>query len=546
MNRKDIQHITLKPAIDKVDDEEINSFETAEDITIKSIYKKEDIKNLKHTKFAAGIPPFLRGPYATMYTKKPWTIRQYASFSTAEESNSLYKRNLNSEKNGLSVAFNLTTHSGYDGDHERIIGEVNKTSVTINTVEDMKILFDRIPLDQISILMTINGAILPILAFFIVAAEEKGISQKQLSGTIQNDILKEFMVRNDYTYPPTASMQIIAGILKYTSTNMPKFNRISISGCHILEAGGTTEIELAYTLADGIEFLREVKKAGLTVDDIAPHLCFFFRIGMNHFMEIAKLRAARMLWTKLVKQFNPKNEKSLKLRTHCQTTGWSLIEQNSFNNVSRTTIEAMAAVLGGTQSLHTKALNKKIAKPTNFSARIARNAQLYIAEETKLTKTVDPWAGSYYVESLTHEISQKAWELIEEIEELGGMTKAIEAGIPKMRIEEAITKKQARIVTDRDKIIDVNCYQLEKKEPLNILEIENKEAHKQHLDSSKKLTSERNQEKVADTLKQLRTTAEEIQKTIQPNKNLLALAIEAARARATLSEISNAIEVISF
>jgi methylmalonyl-CoA mutase len=549
MNRKDVQHITLKPLKTELNNKETTLFETAEDINIKSIYHKKDIKNFKHVNFGAGIPPFLRGPYTTMYVQKPWTIRQYAGFSTAEQSNAFYKRNLKAGQKGLSVAFDLATHRGYDSDYERVVGDVGKAGVAIDTVEDMKTLFDGIPLDKISVSMTMNGAVLPILAFFIVAAEEQGVTQDQLSGTIQNDILKEFMVRNTYIYPPSPSMQIIAAIFEYTSKNMPKFNSISISGYHMQEAGATAYLELAYTLADGLEYIRTGIKAGLDIDDFAPRLSFFWGIGMNHFMEIAKLRAARMLWTKIVKQFNPKNEKSLKLRTHCQTSGWSLTEQDPFNNVARTTIEAMAAISGGTQSLHTNALDEAIALPTDFSARIARNTQLFIKEETKITKTVDPWAGSYYVESLTHEISQKAWQLIEEVEKLGGMTKAIEAGIPKMRIEQAATKKQAKIDTNRDKIIGLNCYFPDKEEPLSILEVDNNEVRKQQLESLKQIKATRNQEKVTEILNKLTHAAKEIEelnlghKNKLNSENLLALAIDAAKARATIGEISDALEI---
>ena len=439
MPRKNVQHITLKPVDESLKHTANEKFSTAEGIALKSIYSKDDIQDLEHLNFAAGITPYLRGPYSTMYVHRPWTIRQYAGFSTAEDSNAFYRRNLAAGQKGLSVAFDLATHRGYDSDHERVVGDVGKAGVAIDSVEDMKILFNQIPLDKMSVSMTMNGAVLPIMAFYIVAAEEQGIKPEQLAGTIQNDILKEFMVRNTYIYPPTPSMKIVSDIFEFTSKNMPKFNSISISGYHMQEAGATCDIELAYTLADGLEYIRKGLEAGMDIDTFAPRLSFFWAIGMNHFMEIAKMRAARMLWAKLLKQFNPKNEKSLALRTHCQTSGWSLTEQDPFNNVARTCIEASAAAFGGTQSLHTNALDEAIALPTDFSARIARNTQIYLQEETKITKTVDPWAGSYYVEKLTHDIAQKAWELIEEVEDLGGMTKAIEAGIPKIRIEEALS-----------------------------------------------------------------------------------------------------------
>ena len=431
MKRKNIQHITLNQEPNTLTNSSKTNFQTAENIDIKSTYSKADIENLEHLNFVAGIAPNLRGPYSTMYVRRPWTIRQYAGFSTAEDSNAFYRRNLAAGQKGLSVAFDLATHRGYDSDHERVVGDVGKAGVAIDSVEDMKILFDQIPLDKMSVSMTMNGAVLPIMAFYIVAAEEQGVKPEQLAGTIQNDILKEFMVRNTYIYPPTPSMKIISDIFQYTSQNMPKFNSISISGYHMQEAGATCDIELAYTLADGLEYIKKGLDAGMDIDTFAPRLSFFWAIGMNHFMEIAKMRAARMLWAKIVSQFNPKNQKSLALRTHCQTSGWSLTEQDPFNNVARTTIEAAAAAFGGTQSLHTNALDEAIALPTDFSARIARNTQIFLQEETGITKTVDPWAGSYYVEKLTHDIAQKAWSLIEEVEELGGMTKAIEAGIPK-------------------------------------------------------------------------------------------------------------------
>ncbi|WP_299159385.1 methylmalonyl-CoA mutase [uncultured Tenacibaculum sp.] len=500
--------------------------------------KEVENKNFSHENFVAGIAPNLRGPYSTMYVRRPWTIRQYAGFSTAEESNAFYRRNLAAGQKGLSVAFDLATHRGYDSDHERVQGDVGKAGVAIDSVEDMKVLFDQIPLDKMSVSMTMNGAVLPILAFYIVAAEEQGVDPKLLTGTIQNDILKEFMVRNTYIYPPTPSMKIIADIFKYTSDNMPKFNSISISGYHMQEAGATAEIELAYTLADGLEYIKKGLEAGMDIDTFAPRLSFFWAIGMNHFMEIAKMRAGRMLWAKLVKQFNPKNPKSLALRTHCQTSGWSLTEQDPFNNVARTTIEAMAAAFGGTQSLHTNALDEAIALPTDFSARIARNTQIYLQQETQITKTVDPWAGSYHVEQLTEEIANKAWELIKEVEELGGMTKAIEKGIPKMRIEEAAAKKQAKIDSSQDIIVGVNKYQLEQEDPLHILEVDNEAVRQSQVDRLNDLKSKRNQTDVDEILTELTECAK------SNNGNLLDLAVKAARKRATLGEISDALESI--
>jgi len=540
MQRKDIQHIKLKaPALGKRQKEsENNTYKTPEEINLQPSYSKEDIQDLKHLNFAAGIPPYLRGPYSTMYVSRPWTIRQYAGFSTAEESNAFYRRNLAAGQKGLSVAFDLPTHRGYDSDHERVVGDVGKAGVAIDSVEDMKILFDQIPLDKMSVSMTMNGAVLPILAFYIVAAEEQGVKPDQLSGTIQNDILKEFMVRNTYIYPPTPSMKIISDIFEYSSQNMPKFNSISISGYHMQEAGATCDIELAYTLADGLEYIRKGLEAGMDIDSFAPRLSFFWGIGMNHFMEIAKMRAARMLWAKLVKQFNPKNAKSLSLRTHSQTSGWSLTEQDPFNNVARTCIEASAAAFGGTQSLHTNALDEAIALPTDFSARIARNTQLHLQQETKITKTVDPWAGSYYVEKLTDEIAEKAWKLIEEVEELGGMTKAIEEGIPKMRIEEAAAKKQARIDSETDIIVGTNKYRLEKEDELVTLEVDNQTVRKQQVERLEKIKAERNTEKVEKALKDLTECAK------KENGNLLSLAVEAARHRATLGEISDALEEV--
>ena len=537
MSRKNLQHIKLKEKQPKaVHQDAKNSFITAEDIEVKSRYEKKDLDELEHLNFVAGIAPNLRGPYATMYVRRPWTIRQYAGFSTAEESNAFYRRNLAAGQKGLSVAFDLATHRGYDSDHERVVGDVGKAGVAIDSVEDMKILFDQIPLDKMSVSMTMNGAVLPIMAFYIVAAEEQGVSPEQLAGTIQNDILKEFMVRNTYIYPPTPSMKIISDIFEFTSQNMPRFNSISISGYHMQEAGATCDIELAYTLADGLEYIRKGLEAGMDIDTFAPRLSFFWAIGMNHFMEIAKMRAARMLWAKLVKQFNPKNPKSLALRTHCQTSGWSLTEQDPFNNVARTCIEAAAAAFGGTQSLHTNALDEAIALPTDFSARIARNTQIYLQEETHITKTVDPWAGSYYVESLTHDIAQKAWALIEEVEELGGMTKAIEAGIPKLRIEEAAARKQARIDSGQDVIVGVNKYQLEEEDPLHILEVDNQTVRNQQIERLNQIKSTRNNKDVAEALSKLTKAAK------SGNENLLALAIDAARKRATLGEISDALE----
>ena len=473
--------------------ENTDSFKTAEGIPVKENYTPEDIKDAEHLNFVAGLPPYLRGPYSTMYATRPWTVRQYAGFSTAEESNAFYRRNLAAGQKGLSVAFDLATHRGYDSDHPRVVGDVGKAGVAIDSVEDMKILFDQIPLDEMSVSMTMNGAVVPIMAFYIVAAEEQGVSADKLIGTIQNDILKEFMVRNTYIYPPKQSMRIIADIFKYTSQNMPKFNSISISGYHMQEAGATADIELAYTLADGLEYLKTGVAAGMDVDSFAPRLSFFWAIGMNHFMEIAKMRAGRMLWAKLVKRFNPKNAKSLALRTHCQTSGWSLTEQDPFNNVGRTAVEAMAAALGGTQSLHTNALDEAIALPTDFSARIARNTQIFLQQETGITETVDPWAGSYYVEYLTEQLVEKAWTLIEEVEELGGMTKAIEAGIPKMRIEEAAAKKQARIDSGQDIIVGVNAYKLDKQDPIDILDVDNAAVRISQIERLNKLKADRNE-----------------------------------------------------
>ena len=512
---------------------------TAELIPVKPVYTKEDLEGMEHLNYAAGVAPFLRGPYSTMYAMRPWTIRQYAGFSTADESNAFYRRNLAAGQKGLSVAFDLATHRGYDADHERVTGDVGKAGVSICSVEDMKVLFDGIPLNEMSVSMTMNGAVLPILAFYIVAAQEQGAELHEMNGTIQNDILKEFMVRNTYIYPPKFSMKIIADIFEFTSQKMPRFNSISISGYHMQEAGATADIELAYTLADGMEYLRAGIEAGISVDAFAPRLSFFWAIGMNHFMEIAKMRAARLLWAKIVKSFNPKNPKSLALRTHSQTSGWSLTEQDPYNNIGRTCIEAMAAVLGHTQSLHTNALDEAIALPTDFSARIARNTQIYIQEETSVTKEVDPWAGSYYVESLTEELVDKAWALIQEVEGLGGMAKAIETGIPKMRIEEAAARTQARVDSGKQTIIGINKYRLEKEDPIDILDVDNTEVRKQQIARLDDLKSKRDDEAVKNALAA-------ITKCVESNEgNLLELAIEAARVRATLGEISDACEVIA-
>ena len=511
---------------------------TPEQIPVKPVYSEEDLPGMEHLKYAAGIPPYLHGPYSTMYVMQPWTVRQYAGFSTAEESNAFYRRNLAAGQKGLSVAFDLATHRGYDSDHERVMGDVGKAGVAIDSILDMKILFDQIPLDKMSVSMTMNGAVLPVLAFYIVAAEEQGVPMEQLSGTIQNDILKEFMVRNTYIYPPLPSMKIIADIFEFTSKKMPKFNSISISGYHMQEAGATCAIELAYTLADGLEYLRTGVNAGMDIDSFAPRLSFFWGSGMNHFMEIAKMRAARMLWAKIVKQFNPKNPKSLALRTHTQTSGWSLTEQDPFNNVTRTCVEALGAALGHTQSLHTNALDEAIALPTDFSARIARNTQIYLQEETNICKAIDPWAGSYYVETLTHEIAHKAWELIREVEELGGMAKAIETGLPKMRIEEASARKQARIDSGKDIIVGVNKYKLEKEDPIDILEVDNTAVRDSQIARLKKLRAERNNEEVEKALDAITQACE------SEKGNLLELAVDAARKRASLGEISFACEKI--
>ena len=511
---------------------------TSERIPVKSVYTADDLYAMEHLDYAAGVAPYLRGPYSTMYSMQPWTIRQYAGFSTAEESNAFYRKNLAAGQKGLSVAFDLATHRGYDSDNERVVGDVGKAGVAIDSVEDMKILFDQIPLDQMSVSMTMNGAVLPILAFYIVAGEEQGVTPDKLSGTIQNDILKEFMVRNTYIYPPLPSMHLIGDIFRYSSAKMPKFNCISISGYHMQEAGATADIELGYTLADGLEYIRTGIAAGLDIDSFAPRLSFFWGIGMNHFMEIAKLRAARVLWAKIIKGFHPKNPKSMALRTHSQTSGWSLTAQDVFNNVPRTAVEALAAVLGHTQSLHTNALDEAIALPSDFSARIARNTQIYLQEETGITKVVDPWAGSYYVESLTHELMHKAWHHIQEIEALGGMAKAIETGIPKMRIEEAAARRQALIDSGRETIVGVNKYRLAEEEPLDVREVDNRAVRDSQLERLAEIRRTRNPVAVKDALAALTRAAE------TTTGNLLELAIDAARVRATLGEISSALEAV--
>ncbi|QSW87754.1 methylmalonyl-CoA mutase [Flavobacterium endoglycinae] len=544
MTRKDLTHIKLDVKSKELSEQTHNpshltyNFTTAEGIEIKKNYSEKDIEDLEFLDFGAGFTPNLRGPYATMYVRRPWTIRQYAGFSTAEESNAFYRRNLAAGQKGLSIAFDLPTHRGYDSDHERVVGDVGKAGVAIDSVEDMKVLFDQIPLDEMSVSMTMNGAVLPIMAFYIVAAEEQGVELNKLSGTIQNDILKEFMVRNTYIYPPAPSMKIIADIFEFTSKKMPKFNSISISGYHMQEAGATADIELAYTLADGLEYIRTGLSTGMTIDEFAPRLSFFWAIGMNHFMEIAKMRAGRMIWAKLIQQFNPKSDKSLALRTHCQTSGWSLTEQDPFNNVARTCIEAAAAAFGGTQSLHTNALDEAIALPTDFSARIARNTQIYLQEETKITKTVDPWGGSYYVEKLTNDILENTWKLINEVEELGGMTKAIEAGIPKLRIEEAAARKQARIDSGQDIIVGVNKFRLEKEDPLHILDVDNQMVRRQQIERLEHIKAKRDTQKVNQSLEKLIHCAK------TGEGNLLEIAVEAARNRATLGEISFALESI--
>ncbi|MDR8393004.1 methylmalonyl-CoA mutase [Aliifodinibius sp. S!AR15-10] len=537
--RPDFSEIDYEPAL-SANGREVGeeAWLTPEQIPVKPAFSKEDVSRLEHLDYAAGIPPYLRGPYSTMYALRPWTIRQYAGFSTAEESNEFYRKALAQGQKGLSVAFDLATHRGYDSDHPRVTGDVGKAGVAIDSILDMKILFDQIPLDQMSVSMTMNGAVIPIMAFYIVTAEEQGVAKEQLAGTIQNDILKEFMVRNTYIYPPKPSMRIVGDIFEYTSQYMPKFNSISVSGYHMQEAGASCDIELAYTLADGLEYLRTGLDAGLDIDEFAPRISFFWAIGMNHFMEIAKMRAGRMLWAKLVKQFDPQNPKSMSLRTHSQTSGWSLTEQDPFNNVTRTTIEAMTAALGHTQSLHTNALDEAIALPSDFSARIARNTQIYLQEETGITHAVDPWAGSYYVEYLTDRIARRAWDLIQEVEELGGMAKAIETGLPKMRIEEAAARKQARIDSGKDTIVGVNKYKLDKESPIDILEVDNAKVRNKQLSRLEKLRSERNEAEVKSALDALTQVAE------TGDGNLLEAAVEAARKRATLGEISDAMEQV--
>ncbi len=514
-------------------------WKTNEQIGVKPLYTAKDLEGMEHLEYVAGIPPFLRGPYATMYCMRPWTVRQYAGFSTAEESNAFYRRNLAAGQKGLSVAFDLATHRGYDSDHERVVGDVGKAGVAIDSIRDMKILFDGIPLDKMSVSMTMNGAVLPVLAFYIVTGLEQGASLEQLSGTIQNDILKEYMVRNTYIYPPTPSMRIIADIFAYTSSKMPKFNSISISGYHMQEAGATADLELAYTLADGLEYIRTGINAGMDIDAFAPRLSFFWAEGMNHFMEVAKLRAGRLLWAKIIKQFGPKNVKSMALRTHSQTSGWSLAEQDPFNNVVRTCIEAMAATLGHTQSLHTNALDEAIALPTDFSARIARNTQLFLQDETGICDVVDPWGGSYYLESLTHELMHKAWGHIQEVEELGGMTKAIESGLPKLRIEEASARRQARIDSGKETIVGVNKYRLDHEDPLEILDIDNTEVRRQQIESLNSLKADRDNAAVENILNKITEAME------TGEGNLLELAVEAAKLRASLGEISYAVEKIA-
>jgi len=534
----------IQPEFDKNKGDKGNSqykptWETPEKISVKPVYTKKDLEHLEHLGYAAGIAPYLRGPYSTMYAMRPWTVRQYAGYSTAEESNAFYRRNLAAGQKGLSIAFDLATHRGYDSDHPRVVGDVGKAGVAVDSIKDMKVLFDQIPLDQMTVSMTMNGAVLPVMAFYIVAGLEQGVPLEKLSGTIQNDILKEFMVRNTYIYPPDFSMKIIADIFEYTSKNMPRFNSISVSGYHMQEAGATADIELAYTLADGLEYLRAGMNAGLDVDSFAPRISFFWAIGMNHFMEIAKMRAARMLWAKIVKQFNPQNPKSMALRTHSQTSGWSLTEQDPFNNVARTCVEAMGAALGHTQSLHTNALDEAIALPTDFSARIARNTQIYLQEETNITRSLDPWAGSYYVEKLTDQIARRAWEHIKEIEDLGGMAKAIETGVPKMRIEEAAAKKQARLDTGKEVRVGVNKYRTDKEDPIEILDVDNSAVREAQLRRLKELKEERNDEEVQKALDKITECAR------TGEGNLLELSVEAAKKRATLGEISSACEKVA-
>jgi len=536
--RPDFSKIAYEPAPEPTQAQVTEEWLSPEHIAIKRFYTQEDLAGLEHLEYAAGIPPYLRGPYSTMYVMKPWTIRQYAGFSTAEESNAFYRRNLSAGQKGLSVAFDLATHRGYDSDHERVTGDVGKAGVAIDSILDMKILFDQIPLDQMSVSMTMNGAVLPIMAFYIVAAEEQGVSPEKLSGTIQNDILKEFMVRNTYIYPPEGSMRIVGDIFRYCAAHMPRFNCISVSGYHMQEAGATADIELAYTLADGLEYLRTGVKAGLDVDSFAPRISFFWGIGMNHFMEIAKMRAARMLWAKLVNTFNPKNPKSLALRTHSQTSGWSLTAQDPFNNVVRTCVEAMAAALGHTQSLHTNALDEALALPTDFSARIARNTQIYLQEETDITRVVDPWGGSYYVERLTHDLMHSAWELIEEVEGLGGMAKAIETGVPKMRIEEAAARRQARIDSGEDIIVGLNAYPSSEQPLIPVLDIDNDAVRESQVARLAMLKHDRDADAVRQSLDQIEHCA------VSGEGNLLERAVDAARKRATLGEISSAMEKV--
>jgi methylmalonyl-CoA mutase len=538
MKRPDFSTIIPSLSVPVVPPSTDSAWSTAEHIEVKPVYRPADLAGLEHLEYAAGLPPYLRGPYSTMYVMQPWTIRQYAGFSTAEESNAFYRRNLAAGQKGLSVAFDLATHRGYDSDHERVSGDVGKAGVAIDSILDMKILFDQIPLDQMSVSMTMNGAVLPIMAFYIVAAEEQGVPPEKLAGTIQNDILKEFMVRNTYIYPPAPSMRMIGDIFRYCSERMPKFNCISISGYHMQEAGATADLELAYTLADGLEYLRTGIASGLDIDSFAPRLSFFWAIGMNYFMEIAKMRAARILWARIVKSFNPTNPKSMALRTHSQTSGWSLAAQDPFNNVTRTCVEALAAAMGHTQSLHTNALDEAIALPSDFSARIARNTQIYLQEETGITRVVDPWGGSYYVESLTAELMDRAWSLIQEVEELGGMTKAIESGLPKMRIEEAAARRQARIDSGKEIIVGINKYVLEHEPPMDVLEVDNVEVRRQQIVRLDEMKRTRDAAAVQVALEALTRCAETKQ------GNLLELAVNAARVRATLGEISDALEKV--
>ncbi|WP_332645247.1 methylmalonyl-CoA mutase [Lysinibacillus sp. 54212] len=539
MSKPNFKSVIIENVLNAEAQQSTGTFLTNEGIDVNSVYTKEDIKNTKHVKDVAGIAPNTRGPYPTMYVARPWTVRQYAGFSTAEESNAFYRRNLAMGQKGLSVAFDLATHRGYDSDHQRVTGDVGKAGVAIDSVEDAKILFDGIPLDQMSVSMTMNGAVLPVLAFYIIAAEEQGVSPDKLAGTIQNDILKEYMVRNTYIYPPAMSMKIIADIFEYTAKYMPKFNSISISGYHIQEAGATNDIELGYTLADGLEYVRTGLKAGIDIDAFAPRLSFFWAIGMNYYMEVAKMRAARRIWAQMMSTFNPKNPKTLALRTHSQTSGWSLTEQDPFNNVTRTLIEANAAAMGHTQSLHTNALDEAIALPTDFSARIARNTQLFLQEETGMTKVIDPWGGSYYVEKLTEELTEKAWALIEEIEELGGMAKAIDTGLPKMKVEEAAAKRQAKIDSKTETIVGVNKYRLAEEEPIDILDIDNTIVRQKQIERLEEMKSKRDEAEVQKHLARLTKAAE------TGEENLLAVAVDAARARASLGEISDAIEAVS-